>query len=205
MIADSLASVEANYYVLQISLDEFSRFARRDLEVSAKVNEVASEMTKFDFLLVPCLRRTLQKSKLSAAGQVGADAINKAISLLWIDEKFFEFWQNVKEESETVDVINHWESHKRKAPKRYEVGSCEGSHSSTPEDLYRVIYFAAIDRVVSSIKDRFAQRGDKVYVQLQNLLTRASSGEDYSDDINQVVRLYEGDIELRDLKANWKF
>ena len=55
MIADSLASVEANYYVLQISLDEFSRFARRHLEVSAKVNGVASEMTKFDFLLVACL------------------------------------------------------------------------------------------------------------------------------------------------------
>ena len=97
----------------------------------------------------------------------------------------------MKEESETVDVINHWVSHKRKAPKQYEVGSCESSHSSTPEDLNRVIYFAAIDRVVSSIKDRFAQRGDKVYVQLQNLLTRASSGEDYSDDMNQVVRLYE--------------
>ena len=71
-------------------------------------------------------------------------------------------------------------SRNRKAPKRYEGGTSEGSHPSTPEDLYRVIYFAAIDRVVSSIKDHFAQPGYKVYVHLQNLLRRASSGEDYS-------------------------
>ena len=38
MRADSLESVEANYSVLQNSLDEFSRFARRDLEVLAMVN-----------------------------------------------------------------------------------------------------------------------------------------------------------------------
>ncbi len=50
--ADFLASVEANYSVLQNSLEEFSQMARRDLEASAKVNEVATEMTKFDFLLV---------------------------------------------------------------------------------------------------------------------------------------------------------
>lgn len=106
--ADSLASVEANYCVLQNSLDEFSRIARKDLEASDKFNGVATEMTKFDFLfgvmlgstvlrLVDNLSRTLQKTELSGAeGQIAADGTIKAISVLTTDEKFAEFWRNVE-------------------------------------------------------------------------------------------------------------
>ena len=48
MKEDSLASVGANYSVLQNSLDEFSRLLG---EISkCQANGVASEMTKFDFL-----------------------------------------------------------------------------------------------------------------------------------------------------------
>lgn len=108
MRADFLARVEANYCVLQNSLDEFFRIARKDLETSVKVHGVATEMTKFDFLfgvmlgsrvlrLVDNLSRKLQKTEQSAAeGQISADATIKEISALRTDKKFSEFWRNVE-------------------------------------------------------------------------------------------------------------
>ena len=76
--ADSLASVVSNYSVLQSSLDTFSDMAARDMEMSARVNGIASQFEKFDFLfgvmlgekvlrLADNLSRTLQQKQLSAA------------------------------------------------------------------------------------------------------------------------------------------
>ena len=169
MRADSLACVEANYSVLQNSLEEFSQMARRDLEASAKVNVVATEITKFDFLfgvmfgrrrlrLVDNISCTLQKMELSAAeGQVAANVTIKVISALRTDEEFDIFWQNVVKKSETVDVSEPRIPRKRKAPNRYETGIGEGSHPESPKDLYQIIYYAAIDRILFSIRDRFDQ------------------------------------------------
>ena len=210
--ADSLASVEANYSVLQNSLEEFSQMARRDLEASVKVNGVATEMTKFDFLfgvilgsrilrLVDNLSCTLQKKELSAAeGQVAANVTIKVISALRTDEEFDIFWQNVVKKSETVDVSKPRMPRKRKAPNQYETGIGEGSHPESPKDLYRSTYYATIDRILSSIRDRFDQPGYEIYAHLQNLLTKATSADDYSEDMEVVVRLYERDIEPARLK-----
>lgn len=40
-----------------------------------------------------------------------------------------------------------------------------------------------------------------MYVHLQNLLARAASAEDYSEDMDRVVRLYEGDIDPARLQS----
>ena len=48
--ADSLASVRINYATLQNSLDSFSEMASRDMEMSAKVNGIAFQLEKFEFL-----------------------------------------------------------------------------------------------------------------------------------------------------------
>ncbi|XP_062504942.1 zinc finger MYM-type protein 1-like [Corticium candelabrum] len=211
--SDSLASVEANYSVLQNNLEEFSQMARRDFEASAKVNGVATEMTKFDFLfgvmlgsrilrLVDNLSCTLQKKELSAAeGQVTANVTIKVISALRTDEEFDIFWQNVVKKSETVDVSEPMMPRKREALNRYEAGIGEGSHPESPKDLYRITYYTTIDGILSSIRDRFDQPGYKIYAHLQNLLTKTASADDYSEDMEVVVRLYEGDIEPARLKS----
>lgn len=49
--ADFIASVMMiNYAILQNSLESFSEMASRDMEMSAKVNSIASQLEKFEFL-----------------------------------------------------------------------------------------------------------------------------------------------------------
>ena len=63
--ADSLGSVISNYSVLQASLDTFTDMASWDMEMSARINGIASQLDKFDFLfgilLQSCRETTFQE------------------------------------------------------------------------------------------------------------------------------------------------
>jgi len=50
-------------------------------------------------------------------------------------------------------VLPRW----RKCPRRYEGGTSEGDFPGSVEDLYRRMYFEALDLVVCGIKERFDQ------------------------------------------------
>ena len=65
----------------------------------------------------------------------------------------------------------------------------------TVEEHYRIIYYAAFDRVISSIKNRFDQPGYKVYCSLENLLLNAISGKDIEADIQKVIKVYGNDFD----------
>ena len=47
---------------------------------------------------------------------------------------------------------------KRKAPRRFEIGTDEGSHSGTVEDHYHQAYFEALDLAIAGISDWFSQQ-----------------------------------------------
>ena len=47
--ADSLASVLANYSVLQASLESFADMSSRDMEMSTRANGIGHQLEKFDF------------------------------------------------------------------------------------------------------------------------------------------------------------
>ena len=59
---------------------------------------------------------------------------------------------------------------KRKAPKRFEVGSSEGVTPSSAEYHYKVIYLEAIDTIIACIRSRFHQEGFQMYFKLEQLL-----------------------------------
>ena len=105
--ADSLRSVIANYSVLQTSLDIFTDMAARDMEMSARVNGIASQLKKFDFLfgvflgekvlkLADNLSCTLQRKELSAAeGNSAALLTCDTLSTLRTTSEFEQFWHSV--------------------------------------------------------------------------------------------------------------
>ena len=75
---DSLASVLSNYTVLQTSIVTFADMAHRDMEMSARMNGIAAQFDKFDFLfglmlgekvlrLADNLSCTLQKGDLDVS------------------------------------------------------------------------------------------------------------------------------------------
>ena len=91
---------------------------------------------------------------------------------------------------------------KRKAPKRFEVGSSESfSGPCTPKDHYRRYYFEAIDLVTNAIKNRFEQPGYQVYKNLQELLLKAARGHDCNKEFKAVVDVYGDDLDSSKLEV----
>ena len=56
-------------------------------------------------------------------------------------------------------------------PRLFEVGEATFVFPITPQEHYRRIYFEAIDLVTSSIQDQFEQRGFRMLVKLETLIT----------------------------------
>ena len=211
--ADSLASVLSNYAVLQSSLDTFSDMAHRDMKMSAKVNGVAAQLEKFDFLfgvvlgekllrLADNLSCTLQQKDLSAAeGNQAAHLTCETLSALHSDSEFVKFWDKVIAKQREVDVEEPTLPCRRKAPKRLEVGTGESHFPSTVKEYYRIHYFEAIDLLVSCIKGRFDQPGYKVCSKLKTVLLNAASGKEFHTEFDEVMKLYGCDFNSTNLKS----
>ena len=91
---------------------------------------------------------------------------------------------------------------KRKKPK-YSIlnclDGCESSHESyhpeSPSDHYKQIYIEALDIIISSIKDRFDEPGYKIFSNVEGLLLKAISKEDYSTEMAILSESYSGDYD----------
>ena len=62
--------------------------------------------------------------------------------------------------------------------------------TETVEDWYGVAYFEALDLVIEAIKDRFDQPGYAIYRNLEELLVKGASGEEFDDQKKLVCELY---------------
>ena len=67
----------------------------------------------------------------------------------------------------------------RKRPRRYEFdGASAGDFPEKVENLYRSIYYEALDLLVCGIKGRFDQPGYKLYSNLETLLVKVANNEE---------------------------
>jgi len=62
--------------------------------------------------------------------------------------------------------------------------------SETVEDWYQAAFFEALDLVIEGIKDFFDQPGYAIYRNLEELLVKEASSEEYSGQKKQVCELY---------------
>ena len=109
------------------------------------------------------------------------------------EEKFDLFWEKVTSLTADVDVNDPILPRKRKVPRRFEDGSAQPEYDGSPKDMYRRIYFEALDLLVQAIEDRFDQPGYRMYSCLETLLTKAVRKDDFSDEIRKVLEVYEDD------------
>ena len=206
--ADSLASVLANYSVLQASLESFAEISSRDMEMSARVNGIGSQLEKLDFLFgmmlgerilrfTDNLSRTLQQKDLSAAeGNHAAHLTCETLIYLREDAEFANFWKEVMKKQSEFDVDEPTLPRKRRAPSRFEVGTGESHYPSSIEDHYRVHYFEALDLLIACIKNRFDQPGYRVYSKLETLLLDAANGVALDEDcFSEMMDLYASDFD----------
>ena len=83
----------------------------------------------------------------------------------------------------------------------------DGSEQSFPETIeqhYQIVYFEALDIIISCVSDRFDQPGCKIYSKVQNLLLRAAKSEDYSEELQFVQTLYCSDFDPVQLSTHLK-
>lgn len=111
------------------------------------------------------------------------------------EDKFDLFWTKVVKKSSDLGVQDPQLPRRRKAPRRYEISESEGDFVGDVKTHYRVIYYGALDSVVSSIKDRFQQPGYQVYCRLESLLLKAANKEDYQEDLEFVCHFYGSDLD----------
>ena len=83
---------------------------------------------------------------------------------------------------------------KRKVPQHLEVGSGEVFYSSIAKQFYSQQYFECLDFIVNAIKDRFDQPGYHKLQQLENLLLKATGGEEHKDKLAFVIDCYGADF-----------
>ena len=168
--AESLARILANYDNIQL-LWETAVHATSDTEMKARIQGVASQMHTFKFLfgLILCemilrhtdkLSQTLQQPKLSSVeGHEVAMLIVKTLQHLRTDENFDLFWQRVEKMRYQFDIAEPQLARKRKVPKQYDQGSAPAKFAESPKEEYCRIYFEALNLAVTSICNRFDQKG----------------------------------------------
>ena len=210
--ADSLASIMANYADLRRLWVE-ALAAASDTDMKARIQGITSQMDTFRFLFglllselilrhTDKLSKTLQNPELSSVeGHEIALLTMATLQDVRSDRDFSLFWEKVELRRVQWDVEEPQLPRKRKVPTRYEQGSCEAQFHSTAKDLFRQVYFEAIDLAVSSIKNRFDQPGFKVYSNVEQLLFRACSGETYEEELTFVCKFYGEDLNRRDLET----
>ena len=172
-----------------------------------KIIGVQTQMTTFDLLfglqlkITDNLSRTLQKQSMSAAeGQSVAELTVKTLKSMRTDENFtfFALCNCFRECTNTnLPVLPR----KKKAPRRFEIGTEEGSHSATVEDHYRRGYFEVLDLAIAGISDRFNQLGYAIYNNLESLLVSAANSEPFNEQLTEVVASYEDDFDSSQLSA----
>ena len=70
-------------------------------------------------------------------------------------------------------------------------------YASSPYAYYKTVYYEALDLIINCTKSRFDQPGYRVYRQLQDLLMKAASREDYQSEYEFVSKFYGADFSHR--------
>ena len=179
---DAIESIMEHYDTLSQLWDECLE-TRLDPNIKGRIIGVQTQMTTFDLLfglqlsmkflkITDNLSRTLQKQSMSAAeGQAVAELTVKTLKSRHTDGNFNAFFSLCNYFCKHYNINLPTLPWKRKAPKRYEIGTEEGSHSTTVEDQYHQAYFEVLDLAIASISDRFNQPGYSIYSNLKIYLS----------------------------------
>ena len=210
--AETMDSIIQNYSVLQEVWEKATEIVH-DSDTIARIRGVESMMQTFDFFFgltlghdllrnTDNLSKALQKKNFSAAeGQIVAFQTKKTLLQIRSEECFNLFWEKVNKMAVDLDIGDPQLPRKRKRPRRLEEGAAPPEFDSTPKDLYRRVYYEAIDFLVQAIADRFEQEGYEIYSCVEKVLLKAIKKEDYSEELKQVSDVYGKDLDISNLQT----
>ena len=100
--------------------------------------------------------------------------------------KLSNFLKNTK-------LMNHI-CRRKNTPSRYIVGKAAGEHLGNVEEEYRSQYFAALDSVITCIKEQLEQKDYEMYATLEQLLIKAILGQSFEEELQKVIGFYHDDF-----------
>ena len=88
---------------------------------------------------------------------------------------------------------------KRKVPNRvnffHDYIESASHHHENGNDFYRVQYFAAIDNVTETIKNRFDQPDYQMYIHIEQTLLKGAVGLDVDQHMNMLQTIYKDEFD----------
>ena len=132
------------------------------------------------------LSETLQKAGMSAtSGQHNANLTKDALKKIRNDDSFATFHQTVLRKKQLhVCITEPQVTRNKRAPGRFEIGTGTPLFPVTPVQVYRRIYFEALDLIVLSFEERFDQPSFKAYSNMESLLIGVLSSQDVSSQMD---------------------
>lgn len=151
------------------------------------------------------LNQTLQGTQMTAIdAQVISRACVATLQSIRTENEFNLFWAKVKKFATEHNIDEPHLPRRRNAPIKYMLGRAAGEHPEKAEDDYRRKYYAALDTVITCIKERFEQNDYEMYATLEQLLVKAATGKSCEDECEKVVSFYRDDINSDLLKVHLK-
>ena len=115
---------------------------------------------------------------------------------------FDQFWELTKLTQHLLNVKDPALPRARKRPLRYEDDNGEAYHPSTPKDHYRQIYYQCLDGAIMTIDTRFNQKDFIMYSKLEELIVKAATKMEYTQELQEVIKFYGADFNASDLETH---
>ena len=176
---------------------------RLESDVCDKIIGCQPQIKKFDFFFglnlsqrifshTDNLSETLQKASiLATSGQHNANLTKDALKKIRNDDYFATFYQTVLRKKQLhISVNEPAVPRNKRAPGRFEVGTGTPLFPVTPKQVYRRIYFEALELIMWSIEERFDQPSFKAYSNMESLLIGVLSSQDVSSQMDYMKESY---------------
>ena len=147
------------------------------------------------------------KGLTALEGQQLANITKNTLKSLNSDEKFEDFWSQVRNEATDRYIDEPILPKKpRPPPQRLITDFVTELPSNEPEfsdvkDYYKAIYNEALTKIVEFIGDRFNQPGFVTLKNLECLLLFAASGKNYDENLKYILNFYNNDFDEELLKS----
>jgi hypothetical protein len=203
-----------NYEALMLTWEQCLDERSVDAEVRGRIIGCQSQMATFHFYFgihlghrlfsqTDNLSKNLQTTKISSLdGQRLTRLVKEVFNGMRTDESFRIFYEGVQDKARLLQFVGEPTlPRQRRAPTRFDIGSGSGSFPESPSDMYRQLYFEALDLITTSIDRYFDQESFKVYTTFESLLLKTLKSESIDNELQFIETKYSTDIDIEKLRT----
>ena len=130
--------------------------------------------------------KTIQKTKISViCGQRLTSLTIENLEKMKSDRDFNIFYELITNKASAISGNGNPELAKRQNKLKYFADGREAS--SLAHQQFKVIYFEAVDSIVSAVKDQFKQPSFNLFSDINQLMLKSINGEDCQQKLDNFV------------------